>query len=188
MILTLYFARSFVKSCGCQRLFHPMNSGSVWLRCSQNLKVAGVLGPITAMCSKAFFGSSGVARAGATCPKNIPAPRPVGDACASGKNKRCGSKCGGSSCPNWTSAANWTGVKVFWMAVSLRQKKGLRRRQNQARQRHEVDGGGRRRGYSFGKPTGLGQPGGSNVPCGWWPIALTTATLGASACCGAGCC
>jgi len=37
------------------------------------------------------------------------------------------------------------------MAVSLRPKRGLESRQNQAGQGHEVDGGGRRRGCSFGK-------------------------------------
>jgi hypothetical protein len=123
--------------------------------------VAG-LGQRIGAYSKAFCGCSRPARAGVTCPKNIPVPARAGEDCGSGKNRASGSKSGEPFCPNWTSGVNWIGAKVFWMAALLRLKKGLRSWQNQAGQRHEVDGGGRRPRCSSGKPTGLGQPGGSD--------------------------
>ena len=96
-------------------------------------------------------------------PEEYPAaPAPAGGACANGKKMRCGSKSGGNSSVTWTSGASWIGANHFWTAVLLQQKKGRVRWQNQARQRHEVDGGGRRPRYSSGKPTGLGQSGGSD--------------------------
>src|SRR5579863_7026322 len=49
------------------------------------------------------------------------------------------------------------------MAVLLRRKKGLRSRKNQAGQGDEVDGGGRRRGYSSGRPPLFCIPGGSQT-------------------------
>jgi hypothetical protein len=66
----------------------------------------------------------------------------AGEAWPAGKNKVSGSRCGAPSYPNWTRAAHWIGRKVFWTPVSLRLKKGLRSWQNQARQGHQVDGGG----------------------------------------------
>ena len=140
-----------------------MNSGQRSNRFCPNFAVVAALGPTTDACSKAFFGCSKPVPAGATCPRNIPAPARVGDVCGNGRNKTCGSKSGDSSSANWTSAANWTGANHFWMAALLQLKKGRVCRQNQTRQRHEVDGGGRRPRCSSGKPTGLGQPGGSDT-------------------------
>src|SRR5579884_154996 len=125
-------------------------------------KVAGDLGPTIAGYLKAFFGCSKPGRVGVTCPRNIPVRQPAGGAWPAGKSKVSGSTSGGRFCPNWTHEAHWTGKKVFWTPASLQLKRGLRSRQNQKRKRHEVDGGGRRLGCSFGKPTGLGQPGGSD--------------------------
>src|SRR5207245_1840952 len=51
----------------------------------------------------------------------------------------------------------------FWTAVSLRRKKGLRSRKNQAGQGDEVDGGGRRPRSSSGKLPSLCIPGGSQT-------------------------
>jgi transposase len=50
-----------------------------------------------------------------------------------------------------TQRTRATGASRFSTAVSLRRKKGLESRKNQAGQGHEVDGGGRRRGSSLGK-------------------------------------
>ena len=80
-----------------------------------------------------------------------------------GSAGRSGLKCGASSCRNWTRKGDWIGANRFWMAVLLQPKKGRVCRQNQAGQGHEVDGGGRRPRYSFGKPMGFGQPRGSNL-------------------------
>ena len=57
----------------------------------------------------------------------------------------------------------WTGAKRLSTAVSLPPKRGRWRRQNQAGQGYKVDGGGRRQGCSFGKPPGIGLPGGSQT-------------------------
>lgn len=148
---------------GCKKHSCWMSNGRKLNLFCHATKATGVLGPTTAVWWKAFFGCSKPARAGRICPRNIPAPAPAGGACAAGRNAASGSISGEPFFPNWTSATSSTGVKVFWMAVLPRQKKGLRRRQNQARQRHEVDGGGRRRGCSFGSPTGQRQPGGSKI-------------------------
>ena len=140
-----------------------MNSGQKSSRGYPSSAVAGDRGKIVAGCWKAFSGYSKPGPAGVTCPKNIPVPAPVGDACASGKNRKSGSRSGASSCPNWTSSKSWTGVSRLWTGVSLPLKKGLPGWQNQAGQRHEVDGGGRRRGYSSGSATARGQSGGSHA-------------------------
>ncbi len=139
-----------------------MSNGPRSNRSCPKPKAVAVHGPTTAMCLKAFSGCSRPAHAGGTCPRNIPAPAPAGGAYANGKKMRCGSKSGGNSSASWTSAASWIGANHSWMAALLRQKRGRVRWQNQAGQRHEVDGGGRRPRCSFGKPIGLGQPGGSN--------------------------
>lgn len=140
-----------------------MNNGRRLNLFCRMTKVAGDLGRTTVAWSRAYSGCSKPVRAGAICPGNIPAQAPAGGACNAGRNAASGSISGERFFPNWTNATSSIGVKVFWMAVSLRLKKGLRRRQNQAGQRHEVDGGGRRRGCSFGSPIGQRQSGRSEV-------------------------
>ncbi len=140
-----------------------MDSGLNWSRSCPKNAVAVGLGPTTGACSKASSGCSEPERAGATCPRNIPAPAPAGGACASGKSRTFGLKSGGNFSRNSTSKADWTGANRFWMAVLPQPKRGRLRRQDQAGQRHEVDGGGRRPRCSFGKSTGLGLAGGSDL-------------------------
>ena len=152
-----------MKNWGCEKHSCLTSSGRRSNRSCLEYTVAAALGPITAKCSKAFFGCSRPVPGGAICPRSIPVPAPVGDGCGNGKSKRYGSKSGGSFSVNWTNAANWIGANHSWTAALLPLKRGRLRRQNQARQGHEVDGGGRRPRCSFGKPTGLGQPGGSDA-------------------------
>lgn len=152
-----------MKSWGCEKHFCLMRSGKKSNPCCRWRRVAGARGRIIDRCSRAFFGCSKPARAGAICPKNIRARPPAGDGWHGGKSKVCGSIFGALFFRNWTRAAHSIGKRVFWMPASLRQKKGRVRRQNQAWQGHKVDGGGRRLGYSSGKPTGLGQPSGSHA-------------------------
>src|SRR5215472_7024032 len=53
---------------------------------------------------------------------------------------------------DWEEQGVWLTIwRAFLAAVSLRRKKGLESRKNQAGQGDEVDGGGRRRGSSSGK-------------------------------------
>jgi hypothetical protein len=152
-----------MKSWGCEKHFCLRHSGKKSNHCCRWRRVAGAHGRIIDRCSRAFFGCSKPVHAGAICPKNIQARPPVGDGWHGGKCKGCGSIFGVPFFRNWTRAAHWIGKKVFWMPASLQQKKGRLRRQNQAWQGHEVDGGGRRLGCSSGKPTGLGQPSGSHA-------------------------
>src|SRR3989441_9760495 len=51
----------------------------------------------------------------------------------------------------WSVADRCSGANLFWTGVLLPPKKGRWSRKNQAGQGHEVDGGGRRPGSSFGK-------------------------------------
>src|ERR1700733_11392753 len=139
-----------------------MSIGPDWNHSCLKSAVVAVLGPIIGASSKASSGCSKPERVGETCPRNIPAPALAGGDCASGKSRTFGLKYGDSSCLNWTKRADWTGANRFWTAALLRPKKGALRRQDQTRQRHEGDGGGRRPGCSFGKPTGLGLAGRSN--------------------------
>src|SRR6476620_8812450 len=89
--------------------------------------------------------------AGKTCPRNSRHRQRAGGGFGIGKSKGFGSPFGAHFWPNSTNASNSTGANRFSTAVSLRRKKGLESRKNQAGQGHEVDGGGRRRGCSFGK-------------------------------------
>ena len=146
------------KSPSCRR-----NSGKKSLRCCPRKKALADRGWIIVVYWKAFCGCSRPARAGAICPRNIPARPRAGAVWHAGKNKASGSMCGGLFFLNWMPVAPWIGKKVFWTPVSLQPKRGRVRRQNQARQGHKVDGGGRRLGCSSGKPTGFGQPGGSDA-------------------------
>ena len=152
-----------MKSWGCEKHFCLMRSGKKSNRCCLSRRVSGVRGLIIDRCSKGSCGCSRLAHAGAICPQNIPARPLVGGDSHVGRSKAFGSMCGAPFFRNWTRAAHWIGKRVFWMPASLRQKKGRVRRQNQAWQGHEVDGGGRRLGRSSGKPTGLGQPSGSHA-------------------------
>ena len=140
-----------------------MHSGKRSNRCCRNPRGAGDRGRIIAVCWRASYGCSRPGRAGAICRQNIPAPARAGGACSCGRSRTSGWTCGDSSCPNWTRAASWTGVKVLWTGVLLPPKRGRVRRQNQARQGHEVDGGGRRPRCSFGKAPGVGLASGSKT-------------------------
>ena len=118
----------------------------------------GVRRPTTGGCWRGSSGFCEAGRVGRTCRNDTRLPRPAGDDCNSGR--RSGSRSGGPSWGNWTSGANWTGARCSSMAVSLRRKRGRQSRENQAGQGHEVDGGGRPPGSSFGKLPGLCVPGG----------------------------
>jgi len=146
----------------------------------------GVRLKVTAKSLREFSGFSEPARVGAIYPKTLESvPVSAGNAFAVGRNRESGCDYGAPSSLNWTSAESSTGRKVFWTGVSLPLKKGRRSRQNQARQGHEVDGGGRRPGCSFGKSTdqclsGRSQTGRVHARCGFgsargsWPAAKTT--------------
>ena len=154
-----------MKSCGCENQlshFFPTSSGRKLSRCFPLVRAKAGRGPTTGASWKAFCGFSRPERVGATCPRSIPAPALAGAGFVFGRKMKPGSKCGGSSSANWTKRASWTGVSRFWMAVLLQPKRGRLRWKNQAGQGHEVDGGGRRPRCSSGKPTGLGQSGGSD--------------------------
>ena len=152
-----------MKSCGCETYFSPTNNGPRLNRCCPSAPAKGDRGPMIGLCWKASFGYSERARVGRICPTNTPVPARAGGVCVCGRRMARGSKSGGSSWLSWTRKAAWTGVSRFWMAVSLRQKKGRLRRKNQEGQRHKVDGGGRRPRCSSGKQIGVGHPGGSNL-------------------------
>ena len=93
-----------------------------------------------------------------------PAARPVGDACGNGTRRIRGSGCGGPSSASSTRGDGSGGRTCSSTAYSCRRQNGLWRRENQARQGLEVDGGGRRPGCSSGNTCHLGQPRGS-LPC-----------------------
>src|SRR6267143_1555416 len=75
----------------------------------------------------------------------------AGADCATGKSKVSGSISGGRFWQNSTNGNNCSGASPSWTGVLLPPKKGHWSRTNQAGQGHEVDGGGRRPGSSFGK-------------------------------------
>src|SRR3954471_14053892 len=162
LIFEALFVSFAVKSWGCEMYFSPTNSGHTLNRYCPNVPARADLGLTTVWCSKASSGFSKPARAGRICLINIPVPARAGGVCACGKRMGPGSKFGGNSFRSWTRKDAWTGASHFWMAVLLQLKRGRLRWKNQARQRHEVDGGGRRQRYSSGKQTGVGQPGGSD--------------------------
>jgi hypothetical protein len=114
-------------------------------------------GPIVPV-SKASCGCCVPGHAGRTYPRSIRRPVPVGDACGTGKRKTSGSRPGGPFWPNSMPRVNSIGRKPSPMGALPRPKKGGRRRENETRQGHEMDGGGRRPRYSSGKPPGLGVP------------------------------
>ena len=152
--LPLYQARLSERNWSCQNQFSAKHSGKRSNRFCQSSNVDAAVARLKtiASCWKAFSGYSKLARAGVTCPKRLgSAPVSAGSAYAIGTNKAYGFESGARSCRNWTNVAGWTGRKVSWTGVLLPLKKGRRNRQNQAWQGHEVDGGGRRRGCSFGK-------------------------------------
>ena len=162
IFLWLLYSES-VKSWGCQNYSCPMNSGKRSSACCRNPRGVVALGRIIAACWRAFSGCSRPARAGAICRRNIPAPALAGDACSSGKSRKSGWTCGDSFWPNWTRVDVWTGARASWTGVLLLPKRGRVRRQNQARQGHEVDGGGRRPRCSSGKAPGVGLARGSKI-------------------------
>ena len=178
-----------MKSCGCENQlshFFPTSSGQKLSRCFPSVRARAGHGPTTGAFWRAFCGFSRQELVGATCPRTIPAPALAGADFVCGRKMKPGSTCGGSSSPSSTKRASWTGVSRFWMAVSLQPKRGRLRRKNQAGQGHEVDGGGRRPRCSSGKPTGLGQSGGSDSgrehapenlrsPGSWWPAQNSSA-------------
>jgi len=162
----LYKFRHFATKWRCTSHCSPKCSGKRSNRFCPNSNVASaVVRPKTiAVSLKPFSGSSKPARAGVTCPKILASvPASPGSGSALGKSKASGCDCGARFSPNWMRAANWTGKKVSWMAVSLPPKRGRRSWQNQAWQGHEVDGGGRRPRCSSGKLPGLCVPVGSQA-------------------------
>jgi hypothetical protein len=146
-----------MKDWGCNSHFSVKNSGSALHRCCRNYAVEGGAGSVTAKCSKASSGCSRPVRAGEICPRSIPLAAPAGGVCGCGKSAECGLKSGAPFCANSTREDGWTGARAFWTGVLLPLKRGRRCRQNQARQGHEVDGGGRRPRCSSGKSAYLGK-------------------------------
>jgi hypothetical protein len=143
-----------------------MNSGPKLNRCYPDTSppnAAAGPGWKTAGYLKGSSGCCGRVLPGKMCPSSMPAVRPVGDGFGTGKNKMSGWTSGGPFWPNWTNGASWTGASVSSTAASPPRKKGRLRGKNQKRQGNEVDGGGRRPRCSFGKPLGLGVPGGNHA-------------------------
>ncbi len=153
-----------VESLGWNRDFYPMSSGGGWRRFCQEERVVDDRGRRTARCWKASSGCCARERGGATCHSDTQTPALAGGGSSNGRSKASGWICGEASWNNSAKPANWTGVKPSSTRASRRQKGGPRRRQNQEGQRHEVDGGGRRRGCSSGKLPHQRVPRGSH-PC-----------------------
>ena len=156
-MLDLYLLEPSARQWPCVSHWSVMHSGKRLNHCSHRLSANGVVARPnpTAWCSKASSGSCAPGHAGATCPESWAlAPVCVGNDPNAGKPKGSGCGCGAPSSRSWMSEDAWIGARAFWTGVSLPPKRGLRRRENQARQGDEVDGGGRRPRCSFGKPTG----------------------------------
>lgn len=177
-----------MKSLGCQTTYCPISSGPRFDLYCRNDEARGVLGKIIEWFLKASCGCSKPGHGGGICPSDMPAPAPVGDGLDSGKNRGCGLRHGELFWENWTTRENWTGAKRLWTAVLHLRKKGALRGQNQAGQRHEVDGGGRRPRCSSGRSTYLGiarrsdlggkHPGNRCSSALWsWPSQTKTAAL-----------
>lgn len=141
-----------VKSLGWRHFLATNNGGGSRL-CCPRCGAKGGHGRTTDRCSRAFFGCLKPEPGGGTCRRNIPRQPPAGGGCEDGKNAGCGWIFGGHFCANSMSVESWTGARAFWTEVLLPQKKGLRSWKNQTRKGNEVDGGGRRLGYSSGKST-----------------------------------
>src|SRR2546426_6148721 len=62
------------------------------------------------------------------------------------------------------TARSCVGTSASRMAASPPRKRGAQGREDEARQRYEVDASGRWRGYSAGSTPGLGVPGGGHAP------------------------
>ena len=116
------------------------------------------LGLTTAGSLKGYCGYYVLERRGRTCRRNTPAHRPAGVGYVNGKNWMSGWMRGDRSWASWTNVGNSTGAKPSSTAVSPLPKKGRMRRKDQTRQGNEVDGGGRRRRYSYWKAPGLCEP------------------------------
>src|SRR5207245_9733222 len=109
---------------------------------------------------KAFWGFGEAVLVGRSCRTNSRIPPRAGGDGGTGRSKRFGWKSGARFSANSTNASRCSGVNRSWTAVLLRPKKGLRSGQNPPGERHEVDGGGRRHGSSFGRLPSLCIPGG----------------------------
>jgi len=151
------------------RHFYARSNGNASSRCCPKCEAKGGPGRTTDRCLKAFSGCLKPGRAGAICQKNIHRQPPAGDDCEHGRSGACGWKSGAPFCANSMSAGNWTGVRALWTGVLLPLKRGLRSWKDQAGKGNEVDGGGRRLGYSSGKSTcqrkSLGSKTGGIDPC-----------------------
>jgi len=112
---------------------------------------------------KAYSGYCVPAHHGRMCPKSTPVVQRVGEGCEIGKRRMYGSTCGEHFLANSMSEASLTGASALSTAVLHLPKKGRLCRKDQKGQGNEVDGGGRRRRYSSGKPLGLCVPGGSQA-------------------------
>lgn len=140
-----------------------MINGGSSSRCCPSDAVPDGHGPTTGVFSKAFSGSSKPVPAGVTCPHATHRRAPAGDGCGCGKRMMSGWTSGARSCADLMLMAACNGRNVLRTAVLPPPKRGRRRRQNQARQGHEVDGGGRRPRYSSGKHTPQCQSGGGDL-------------------------
>jgi hypothetical protein len=109
-------------------------------------------------------GSCGRAPNGANCPGDMAVPAPAGGGSRPGKRPGCSSSSSGPSWPSSMTSRRSVGTNASPMVALSRRKKGPQGRHDQARQGHEVDGGGRWRGYSVGSIRGGGFPGGGHPP------------------------
>ena len=92
------------------------------------------------------------------------AARRAGVGCGSGKRTGRCSSFGGRFWPNSTIEVRSAGMSASETGVLPPRKRGLRSRQNQARQGNKVDGFGRWPRYSAGSTPGLGVPVGDLAP------------------------
>ncbi len=94
-------------------------------------------------------------RAGGTGPRNIPVPALAGGAGAGGQEHGVWLKLWRQFLSELDQRGKLDWSESFLDGSFAPAKRGRVRRQNPARQRHEVEGGGRRPGCSSGKPAGL---------------------------------
>lgn len=148
----------------CQNSCYSMYGGRDLRYCCPSIPVPMVREKTTARYWQAFCGCSRLPPAGAICPLNLTLARPiVGADFSLGMSETSGLTSGGIFSPSWTNVANSIGARVSSAIVLLPPKRRHVHWQNQARQWHEVDGGGRRARYSFGKQLG------PRLACGSYP-------------------
>ena len=156
------FCHSYGRNLGCHLLFLAIRNGNSSVNNCHDVRSLGVLAVMTEWLWKAFSGFLRRELDGAIFLSNIPVPRRAGVDFETGKKKEFGFDSGEPFSLGWMSKKLWTGARRLSTGVLLLPKKGALCGKDQAGQRHKVDGGGRRQGYSYGKPTYLGIARGGN--------------------------